>query len=202
MPADVKRCADWCADEMRRIGLQNVRLIDTPGNPVVYGDWLGRAGRADDPVLRPLRRAAGRSAESLGVAAVRGDDPRRRNLRARIGRRQGPGLHALQGDRGAHEAERPSAGEHEDHPRRRRRGRQRASRRLHPRPQERAQGRRRGDLRLGDVRARRAVDLLWPARPRVLPARSARQQHRPALRILRRRGREPRVRRSRSCSRR
>src|SRR5437773_8934450 len=38
---DVKRCADWCADEMRRIGLQNVRLISTPGNPVVYGDWLG-----------------------------------------------------------------------------------------------------------------------------------------------------------------
>src|SRR5512132_3899128 len=41
---DVKRCAEWCADEMRRIGLQNVRLIDTPGNPVVYGDWLGAAG--------------------------------------------------------------------------------------------------------------------------------------------------------------
>jgi acetylornithine deacetylase/succinyl-diaminopimelate desuccinylase-like protein len=37
---DVKHCADWCADEMRRIGLQHVRLIDTPGNPVVYGDWL------------------------------------------------------------------------------------------------------------------------------------------------------------------
>src|SRR6266511_4086178 len=41
---DVKRCADWCADEMRRIGLENVRLIDTPGNPVVYGDWLGAQG--------------------------------------------------------------------------------------------------------------------------------------------------------------
>ena len=39
--ADVKRCADWCAEEMGRIGLQNVRLIDTPGHPVVYGDWLG-----------------------------------------------------------------------------------------------------------------------------------------------------------------
>jgi acetylornithine deacetylase/succinyl-diaminopimelate desuccinylase-like protein len=39
--ADVKRCADWCADEMRRVGLQNVKLVDTPGNPVVYGDWLG-----------------------------------------------------------------------------------------------------------------------------------------------------------------
>src|SRR5256885_1786698 len=41
---DVRRCADWCADEMRRIALQNVRLIDTPGNPVVYGDWLGAPG--------------------------------------------------------------------------------------------------------------------------------------------------------------
>jgi len=41
---DVKRCAEWCADEMRRIGLENVRLIDTPGNPVVYGDWLGAPG--------------------------------------------------------------------------------------------------------------------------------------------------------------
>jgi acetylornithine deacetylase/succinyl-diaminopimelate desuccinylase-like protein len=41
---DVRRCAEWCADEMRRIGLQNVRLIDTPGNPVVYGDWLGAPG--------------------------------------------------------------------------------------------------------------------------------------------------------------
>src|SRR6266849_6649337 len=41
---DVKRCADWCADEMRRIGLQNVRLVATPGNPVVCGDWLGAPG--------------------------------------------------------------------------------------------------------------------------------------------------------------
>jgi acetylornithine deacetylase/succinyl-diaminopimelate desuccinylase-like protein len=38
---DVKRCAEWCAGEMERIGLQNVKLLDTPGNPVVYGDWLG-----------------------------------------------------------------------------------------------------------------------------------------------------------------
>jgi len=37
---DVKRCAEWTAEEMRRVGLENVRLIDTPGNPIVYGDWL------------------------------------------------------------------------------------------------------------------------------------------------------------------
>jgi acetylornithine deacetylase/succinyl-diaminopimelate desuccinylase-like protein len=42
--ADVKRCAEWSAEEMRRIGLQNVRLIETPGFPVVYGDWLSAAG--------------------------------------------------------------------------------------------------------------------------------------------------------------
>ena len=41
---DVKRCAEWCVSEMQRIGLQNVKLLDTPGNPVVYGDWLGAPG--------------------------------------------------------------------------------------------------------------------------------------------------------------
>ncbi len=41
---DVRQCAEWCAAEMRRIGLQNVRLVDTPGNPVVYGEWLGAPG--------------------------------------------------------------------------------------------------------------------------------------------------------------
>ena len=39
--SDVRRAAEWTADELRRVGLQNVRLIETPGNPVVYGDWLG-----------------------------------------------------------------------------------------------------------------------------------------------------------------
>jgi len=41
---DVRRCAEWTADEMRRVGLENVRLVDTPGNPVVYGDWLHAPG--------------------------------------------------------------------------------------------------------------------------------------------------------------
>ncbi len=43
--ADVRRCAEWCADEMRTIGLQNVALHETPGHPVVYGEWLGAPGR-------------------------------------------------------------------------------------------------------------------------------------------------------------
>jgi acetylornithine deacetylase/succinyl-diaminopimelate desuccinylase-like protein len=41
---DVRRCAEWTADHLRRIGLQNVRLEETPGNPVVYAEWLGADG--------------------------------------------------------------------------------------------------------------------------------------------------------------
>src|SRR4029078_6917664 len=38
---DVRGCAEWTADEMRRIGLQTVRVEETPGHPAVYGEWLG-----------------------------------------------------------------------------------------------------------------------------------------------------------------
>jgi acetylornithine deacetylase/succinyl-diaminopimelate desuccinylase-like protein len=41
---DLRRCAKWTADEMKNVGLENVRLVDTPGNPVVYGDWLHAPG--------------------------------------------------------------------------------------------------------------------------------------------------------------
>src|SRR3954471_10386281 len=41
---DVRKCAEWTKNEMERIGLQNVKLIDPPASPVVYGDWLGAEG--------------------------------------------------------------------------------------------------------------------------------------------------------------
>src|SRR5512134_1096915 len=41
---DIRRCAEYTAQELTRVGLQNVRLIETPGNPVVYGDWLNAPG--------------------------------------------------------------------------------------------------------------------------------------------------------------
>jgi acetylornithine deacetylase/succinyl-diaminopimelate desuccinylase-like protein len=41
---DVRKCAEWTAEEMRRIGMQNVRLETTPGHPIVYGEWLGAPG--------------------------------------------------------------------------------------------------------------------------------------------------------------
>ena len=38
--ADVRSAAEWTAAEMRRVGLEEVRLVETPGHPVVYGEWL------------------------------------------------------------------------------------------------------------------------------------------------------------------
>ena len=43
--ADVRRAAEWTAEALRAAGMQNVRLVDTPGQPVVYGDWLGAPGK-------------------------------------------------------------------------------------------------------------------------------------------------------------
>ena len=42
------------------------RVVETDGHPVVLGEWLGAPRRADDPRLRPLRRAAGRRRGRLG----------------------------------------------------------------------------------------------------------------------------------------
>tara|TARA_B110000014_G_scaffold202329_1_gene152159 strand:+ start:969 stop:2339 length:1371 start_codon:yes stop_codon:yes gene_type:complete len=42
---EVIRCAKWTADELRRVGLENVRLVETEGYPVVCAEWL-HAGEA------------------------------------------------------------------------------------------------------------------------------------------------------------
>jgi acetylornithine deacetylase/succinyl-diaminopimelate desuccinylase-like protein len=41
---DVQRCAEWTRSELERVGMQNARLIETPGHPIVYADWLGAPG--------------------------------------------------------------------------------------------------------------------------------------------------------------
>ena len=42
--ADVRAGAEWIAASMRDIGLEHVDVSDTPGHPVVYGDWLHAEG--------------------------------------------------------------------------------------------------------------------------------------------------------------
>lgn len=43
--ADVQRCAEWVADHMRRVGMQNVQVFPTAGHPIVYSEWLGAPGK-------------------------------------------------------------------------------------------------------------------------------------------------------------
>ncbi len=42
---DVRLAAESLALEMQRIGLEHVRVIETQGHPLVYGDWLHAAGK-------------------------------------------------------------------------------------------------------------------------------------------------------------
>ena len=43
--ADVARAARWVADAVTAAGPFDVRVIPTPGNPVVYAEWLGAPGK-------------------------------------------------------------------------------------------------------------------------------------------------------------
>lgn len=48
--ADVRRAAHWLVDELNRIGLEHVQILETAGHPVVYADWL-HAGESAPTVL-------------------------------------------------------------------------------------------------------------------------------------------------------
>ena len=96
---DIRRAAEFVRGELHSAGLA-AELIEGSGNPLVYAEWRGAPGKPTDSLLRPLRRAAARSAGRMEIAAFRAGSPRRRSLRARRRRRQGPGLPADQ-SRGA-----------------------------------------------------------------------------------------------------
>jgi acetylornithine deacetylase/succinyl-diaminopimelate desuccinylase-like protein len=42
---DVQRAAKFVADSLKRAGLENIEIIPTDGNPLVYGDWLHAPGK-------------------------------------------------------------------------------------------------------------------------------------------------------------
>jgi len=42
---DCRKAARTLADELKRIGMENVRLIETEGHPLVYADWLHAEGK-------------------------------------------------------------------------------------------------------------------------------------------------------------
>jgi acetylornithine deacetylase/succinyl-diaminopimelate desuccinylase-like protein len=42
---DVRRAADFVANGLRGIGMENVEIIPTKGHPLIYADWLHAAGK-------------------------------------------------------------------------------------------------------------------------------------------------------------
>ncbi|HWA93223.1 MAG TPA: dipeptidase [Terracidiphilus sp.] len=42
---DCRKAAETVAAELKRIGMENVQLIETTGHPLVYADWLHAAGK-------------------------------------------------------------------------------------------------------------------------------------------------------------
>ncbi len=42
---DVQKAAHFVADSLKRAGIENVEIIPTAGNPLVYGDWLHAPGK-------------------------------------------------------------------------------------------------------------------------------------------------------------
>lgn len=42
---DIERCAQWLADHIKKIGLENVEIVPTKGHPIIYADWLHAAGK-------------------------------------------------------------------------------------------------------------------------------------------------------------
>ncbi len=42
---DCRKAAETLATELKRIGMENVHLIETGGHPLVYADWLHAAGK-------------------------------------------------------------------------------------------------------------------------------------------------------------
>lgn len=42
---DIERAAEWVADQMRAVGLENVSVLPTAGHPVAFGEWLHAPGK-------------------------------------------------------------------------------------------------------------------------------------------------------------
>ena len=42
---DIQKAADYVANNLRTIGMENVEIIPTKGHPLIYADWLHAAGK-------------------------------------------------------------------------------------------------------------------------------------------------------------
>ena len=182
--------------------MQNVRLIETPGHPVVYGDWLGAEGAPtilfyghyDVQPVDPLELWESPPFEATirdGEIYARGSADDKGQIFMHF---KAIEAHLKQNGRLPVNIRIILEGEEEV-----------GSANLDDfikANQDAARRRCRRHLRFADVRSRHSLDLLRAARPRLLPDRRARHQERPALRLVRRSGGRTRTWRWRRFSRR
>ncbi len=42
---DVRRCAEWVASHLKKIGMNDLQIFPTAGHPIVYGEWMNAPGK-------------------------------------------------------------------------------------------------------------------------------------------------------------
>ena len=67
---DIERAAKWVAEKLRAAGLDNVEILPDENASAGLRRIAARARQADHPLLRPLRRAAGRAAGPVDFSGV------------------------------------------------------------------------------------------------------------------------------------
>ena len=90
--ADVQKAAEFVANELRRIGMENVEVIPTKGHPLIYADWLHAPGKPTVLCYAHYDVQPPDPLDEWNVSAVRADRAQQQYLRARRGRRQRPAV--------------------------------------------------------------------------------------------------------------
>ena len=192
---DVKRAAEWLAEHMRALGLENVGVMPTAGHPVVYGEWLG-AG-PDKPTVLVYGHY-----DVVPAAMEDGWDTPPFEPVEKDGKIYARGATDDKGQLFIHvkalesylEGRRWRAGQREISDRGRRRGLVPQPGALHRGAPGPAQGRRLRDQRFVDAHDRRAGHHAQPARHDLHRGRGRGTERRPAQRLLGRRGAQSRPR--------
>ena len=206
--SDIEKAAQLCADELKRIGFENVEIIKTEGHPLVYADWLHAAGKPtalcyahydvqpaepldewkSPPFVQGRLPRKGRQRAGRETSLERAQRAQSEHLCPRRRRRQRPALDADEGLRVAVQGRQRQAAH--QHPRAAR-GRRRSWRREHRSLRQaecqfaEAEGRLRAGHRHRTVRARSSHAVRWPARAGLHRNRSPGLQDRSALRHVR-----------------